>query len=72
MGLAVTSFFMLAPLLWMICAAFKTSGDMWTYTLLPYETQERLEIIEGKNKGAKLQITGLTSATLLELAEAAR
>jgi len=30
------SLFMLAPLLWMVCAAFKTQKDMFAYTFLPY------------------------------------
>ena len=57
-ALIASSFFILAPLLWMTCAVFKTSGDMFAYTLLPYDKQERLEIIEGEGKGAKLLITG--------------
>src|SRR4051794_16406130 len=57
-SLIVASFFMLAPLFWMVCAVFKTSGDMWTYTLLPYDMQEKIEVLEGKDKGAKRLIDG--------------
>jgi ABC-type glycerol-3-phosphate transport system permease component len=57
-ALIVASFFMLAPLAWMCCAIFKTSSDMFTYTLLPYETQEKIEIQDGPEKGTWKVIIG--------------
>jgi len=36
MALITLSFFMLAPLFWMVFAAFKTEKDMFAYTFMPY------------------------------------
>jgi len=57
-SLLTASFFMLAPLGWMCCAIFKSSADMFTYTLLPYETLEKIEVQEGPEKGAWKVIQG--------------
>lgn len=47
-SLIVLSVFMLAPLVWMICAAFKTQQDMYTYTFWPYgEAQPTLNNFKG-------------------------
>lgn len=35
---------MLTPLLWMVCASFKTPGDMFSSTFLPWDHLERLTL----------------------------
>ncbi|HEY3323994.1 MAG TPA: carbohydrate ABC transporter permease [Planctomycetota bacterium] len=57
-ALTLISVFMLAPLIYMVCCAFKTSSDMFNYTLLPYEPSEKLIAVAGPLKDQKFVIQG--------------
>lgn len=46
--LAITAALWAIPLVWLVCAAFKKPGDMWSYTFMPYgEPQDKLIAVDG-------------------------
>lgn len=59
--LAVASFFTLIPLFWLVCAAFKKPGDMWSYTFLPYgKPQDSLIAVKGLLDRQTFDLSGTT------------
>ena len=52
--LALTAVLWAIPLVWLVCAAFKKPGDMWSYTFMPYgEPQDKLVAVEGLPEGGR-------------------
>jgi len=50
--LGVTALLWSIPLVWLVCAAFKKPGDMWSYTFMPYgEATDKLVGVEGLPEG---------------------